>query len=875
MSQLPTPGGDDGTWGGILNDYLSQSLNGDGTLKTSAVEASGAEQTANKGQPNGYAGLNGGGLVPSSQLGTGTAATTTYLRGDGSWETPPGSGGSSTLAGDTDVSISGQTTHQVLTWNGSAWGNAAPLISTVFGRAGAVTAQSGDYSYSQVGAAQGLVPTIVQTISYNANPGDFVPVDTTSVPVTVILPTTPTDKTRVGVKLIALTGSNAVTITAGGSDVFNKGGGGTSLTLSALFQGVLLQYKSSGGIWYVQSDDLPLNVASGAAKLGTDGTVGGPSGSPLSSSVVSASGASSGQVPVANGSNSYAWGNASGPVPADYVITTNGTTIAATALAGSGLTTYSGTDAYTVIQNAITALTPAGSIGSGGGRIHITKGAYFLTNELTITGWENTNSNPLSQLVIQGDGYATQLMQSTTGKNTLVVKNAASFVLRDIRLYSGPNAKSALLGDNSGTYEISCLESVIDNVHCDSNSTGYPAVLLKNFFDLSAPKWEIESTNNTALALENVSSTTKYGNSHFGYLRCTASASSPYAGLSITTTTASNFLDILTFDNYESYGAYYGIYAQGLYYSTFGLVDIEEAVYPVWFDGTSAGSWQETRYVSIKSGYLLSSSANNPAITNTLYTGGNEFNVVIDMKATDMPVLDQSNFRPVNSYNLVVNPDAAVALISITNTNTEIVLRHINGTYSDSATTAAVSAATAFSLGLVLPIASGGPKITTTTAIGTAFKAVLVRVVIPKTGTLHDVSVYNGTTVSGNHNVAVYDTGNASAGSYTPLWSSGSVAASGTSAWQVVGDPALSVTAGQQLMLAFMNDGTTSTIGFDASGYVSGTAAQLPTNFIPTTGGALPKLVASFTFGSLVYSTVAEVSLGTYGTPYTIIARVA
>ena len=81
MSQLPTPGGDDGTWGGILNDFLSQSLNGDGSLKTSAVEASGAEQTANKNQPSGYAGLDGSGNVPVGQLGNAPTASVTSVAG--------------------------------------------------------------------------------------------------------------------------------------------------------------------------------------------------------------------------------------------------------------------------------------------------------------------------------------------------------------------------------------------------------------------------------------------------------------------------------------------------------------------------------------------------------------------------------------------------------------------------------------------------------------------------------------------------------------------------------------------------------------------------------------------------------------------------
>ena len=36
MSRLPTPGGDDGNWGQILNDYLLVEHNADGTLKRTA-----------------------------------------------------------------------------------------------------------------------------------------------------------------------------------------------------------------------------------------------------------------------------------------------------------------------------------------------------------------------------------------------------------------------------------------------------------------------------------------------------------------------------------------------------------------------------------------------------------------------------------------------------------------------------------------------------------------------------------------------------------------------------------------------------------------------------------------------------------------------
>jgi hypothetical protein len=49
----------------------------------------GAEQVANKGIANGYAGLNSSIHVPTAQLGSGTTDATTYLRGDGAWTAAP------------------------------------------------------------------------------------------------------------------------------------------------------------------------------------------------------------------------------------------------------------------------------------------------------------------------------------------------------------------------------------------------------------------------------------------------------------------------------------------------------------------------------------------------------------------------------------------------------------------------------------------------------------------------------------------------------------------------------------------------------------------------------------------------------------------
>ena len=53
---------------------------------------SGHEATVNKGAVSGYAGLGANSVVPTVQLGSGSASGTTYLRGDQTWATPAGGG---------------------------------------------------------------------------------------------------------------------------------------------------------------------------------------------------------------------------------------------------------------------------------------------------------------------------------------------------------------------------------------------------------------------------------------------------------------------------------------------------------------------------------------------------------------------------------------------------------------------------------------------------------------------------------------------------------------------------------------------------------------------------------------------------------------
>lgn len=91
MARLPVPGSDDGTWGDILNDFLSQSHNPDGTLQAGAIPDGSVTPaklsqsylpSSQKGAANGLATLDATGKVPSAQLpATSTPDATTATKG--------------------------------------------------------------------------------------------------------------------------------------------------------------------------------------------------------------------------------------------------------------------------------------------------------------------------------------------------------------------------------------------------------------------------------------------------------------------------------------------------------------------------------------------------------------------------------------------------------------------------------------------------------------------------------------------------------------------------------------------------------------------------------------------------------------------------
>ncbi|MEO5949931.1 MAG: hypothetical protein ABIQ04_00615 [Candidatus Saccharimonadales bacterium] len=165
LHRLPTPGSDNGTWGDVLNDYLSQSHEADGTLKPSAITAAGSGTYSKPTTGIPTADLADG-SVTNSKLNAAvqtnlTAAGTAVQNVNGKSGTsitltPADIGTPTTLAALTDISgASSATNSQVLSFNtvSGKWSPAtissAPVTS-VAGKTGTVLLTSTDVGLANV-----------------------------------------------------------------------------------------------------------------------------------------------------------------------------------------------------------------------------------------------------------------------------------------------------------------------------------------------------------------------------------------------------------------------------------------------------------------------------------------------------------------------------------------------------------------------------------------------------------------------------------------------------------------------------------------------------------------------------------------------------
>lgn len=155
------------------------------------------------------------------------------------------------------------------------------------------------------------------------------------------------------------------------------------------------------------------------------------------------------------------------------------------------------------------------------------------------------------------------------------------------------------------------------------------------------------------------------------------------------------------------------------------------------------------------------------------------------------------------------------------------------------------------------------------TNFGSAPLLLGARIIIPVSGTLHDIAVYIVSS-SGNLDVGIIDT---TATTRNRLYHSGAVACPAAGAWRIVADPALAVSAGDQYDIVVGISSTTAS--FMRILLDNNNMPGLPTGFDPAPGGGSPIMFWANVGVSTIPATIAESSLSPNANVLGVMARLA
>jgi hypothetical protein len=152
------------------------------------------------------------GTIATARLGSGTANSSTFLRGDQTWATP--SAGSSTLAGDIDVNISSPANNDVLQYQTSdnKWHNEATLVAANIPNLDASKITAGSLALARGGtnadlsASGGTTKILAQDASHVVSARDLVAAD---------IPSLDASKITTGTLAVARGGTNIGSYTTG------------------------------------------------------------------------------------------------------------------------------------------------------------------------------------------------------------------------------------------------------------------------------------------------------------------------------------------------------------------------------------------------------------------------------------------------------------------------------------------------------------------------------------------------------------------------------------------------------------------------------------------------------------------------------------
>jgi hypothetical protein len=287
-----------------------------------------------------------------------------------------------------------------------------------------------------------------------------------------------------------------------------------------------------------------------------------------------------------------------------YIISQVGSTYYATPAPNSGLAAITpNTDAYSVIQACINALTH-------GGLIHLAANTTFtLSNTISFTaGDAGYPAWADYEWILEGEGYSTVLSQNTSGKSAITVKNGTCVTLRNFRITVGTSAQHGIFLDGSGSPTASIWTGAIDRIWITGGSSGNYLLYAVNpcYSTFDRIYLNASTSGCVPFRLYNSDSSHHYGNCKFGYMMIGVNfAGGASDGIQISGVNDGGSLDLCTFENIQllsgiNTGGTKGInIGNSVDMLTFEYVSIEGFDYGIYVGGTSTFA----RQIHFNSGY--------------------------------------------------------------------------------------------------------------------------------------------------------------------------------------------------------------------------------------------------------------------------------
>jgi len=244
-----------------------------------------------------------------------------------------------------------------------------------------------------------------------------------------------------------------------------------------------------------------------------------------------------------------------------------------------------------------------------GGILFVRQGSYSDVSLVFDGGYVDSK-----EWILQGEGVNTILTQTGAGESVITIRNGTRVTIENLYISVGNSAFSGIYCANDGDVtETSLRRGRISDVVIQGGGSGSKLLYLVDISDCYFEHIRVESVTSGVfpIVIENNSTTTNYGNSHFDACSVYADQTgTPLVLMNETTGSTTYMLNLITFTHLECYGSGAGSkvgmigvqLANKVSYCSFFYTLIENCETGIKIGGNGAN--KDTAYNSFNEGFI-------------------------------------------------------------------------------------------------------------------------------------------------------------------------------------------------------------------------------------------------------------------------------